>query len=1703
MNAEFLPVGPELKVDGSVSVAARSNTRQWGIITLDAKLQTTGQRCFFRTAQGNNFSSHHRPFTNLIPAVSRFRWLPVWFLAFGFCIVGARAATLVQDFYLPMPEAQIYQADSTIKSGIGSTINSTFSIIVTGNGTVIYYDQWEDGYEADLSNPTQPTTQIWGDGNDAHGIPPGFAHNPQGLPAGTIITLTNNITLPRNPSTILWDARDHIAATKALVITRAAWPVSPGPVFAGAASVLSTADYGTNYISPVGQNLTNNLFKYVGMSIMAAQNNTTVTIDPNGNGVGTTNIVLNQGESYLVNGGIKTGGRVTATKPIQADLIIGHVGASYACDWFTLYPEEGWSSSYYTPVGSAATVSQPAYVYLFNPNTNAITVNYSTKVNSGSFSVQGTNGVYQFQMPVSSGASFACTNGQDFFAICTVAANNSSDTTYNWGFTLVPVGALTTEADVAWGPGSADGTVDGNPVWVTTMANTKLYVDYKGDHTGPLTDPNGNQYDTNFTVTALQSLKIYDPSKNQTGMRVYTVDGTLLTASWGEDPDVAGVGDPYIDAGTTVLPFPIPKITKTVAEYSDTGSPGFSVGDILQYTVEVDNKGLAPLGNLVVIDAPPTNLSYVAGSTTLNSSPVPDSPTGTPFPLDAPGYTIPVILSGGTSTFQYLCTIVAPGTIINTVGAASYNITAQTQVTIPTTNGPTPQCFVNFTGAGGNVVSNYTVGGNIYVTLTNTAANTSSNTVDTATVVVQDTTSGDYETITLAETGTNTGVFTFAGGLPTSTTGGLNPNDGTLNVAAGDSLLINYTDPTYGSSSTATAAMVAASRAKVLYLNGTNAPDQELNRINPVAAADLSTAQTFVLTGGTNYLTIGVDNTASGTSTTNNYSPAFTVGAGPNRLMLVGLSYDSTSTSVTNVTYGGLMLTQMTNAVNTSTPKPRSEIWMLVNPPSGTTNLLVKLSSATTMYLTAGIMTFSNVNQTTPVGNMAKATGHSTTQRVTVASDTNSLVFAVLAGAATTYTAGSGQTARWNASPGTVQGCGSTKPGASSVTNSWTTSSRQYYAASAVSIKAAIAPNTTTATFAQTPAFCQNFVMPSGGTVKITNWIAVTSGTMPANPAVTATLLNGTSAFLTLSSPVYNSSSNTLVWTGTLTSNVTVAAGNAISCVVSNGQAGVSFKVNYGSLTNASQILLPTTTVISVQSVGIYDAPYPGGNLQTAPYNGQTLYARVVVSDPFGNYDITSLGLAITAPSPSANVNVTLTNANIVATNSTSETYEYVWQTGATVGGYTITATANEGTEGVTNSASTAVTLNFLDQGTPSTTEFTAGNNGVRTNSFAANGTAWIQVTDMNRNTNATTYESVQVTVTSSSGDSELVTLTETGTNTGVFTGSIALTNSATANNNGVLTAPPGSLLQVTYTDITDPSDVSSDTASVPMPAGTGALHVTTTLLTPSQTLVGGTVQVKIQVVNTGSTNLPTVTLTNSFPTSALTFVSASAAPNTIAGTNLIWSNLGPLAPAQSTNITLTFTASGSAAPATDAAVANGGGGVTGSASVNVTITHPAITINKTKLSPTNSVVSIESNVVFKIVINNTGSTTVTSIPLEDDYSASAFQYVSATIPPDGAGGGILVWNNIVATNPLAAGASLTNLVTMQVIGQGYPAYNTAHADFATDVNGNAVPAASSTASVTNAAALISGSVYNDANQSGILTTNDVGLGGVTDPALY
>jgi hypothetical protein len=161
-------------------------------------------------------------------------------------------------------------------------------------------------------------------------------------------------------------------------------------------------------------------------------------------------------------------------------------------------------------------------------------------------------------------------------------------------------------------------------------------------------------------------------------------------------------------------------------------------------------------------------------------------------------------------------------------------------------------------------------------------------------------------------------------------------------------------------------------------------------------------------------------------------------------------------------------------------------------------------------------------------------------------------------------------------------------------------------------------------------------------------------------------------------------------------------------------------------------------------------------------------------------------------------------------------------------------------------------------------------------------------------------------------------------------------------------------------------------------------------------------------------------------------------------------------------------------------------------------VNRAALSISKTLLSPGSQPVAVGSNVVFRITIQNVGNTAVNYLPLEDTFSGAYYQFVSATIAPNGSGAGSLLWTNLANSAALATNATITNDITMRVTGQGSPANNTATVDYATDIFGNAVPTSSSTIGVNTASASISGFVYNDLNQSGVFTNGDLGLGGVT-----
>ena len=69
-----------------------------------------------------------------------------------------------------------------------------------------------------------------------------------------------------------------------------------------------------------------------------------------------------------------------------------------------------------------------------------------------------------------------------------------------------------------------------------------------------------------------------------------------------------------------------------------------------------------------------------------------------------------------------------------------------------------------------------------------------------------------------------------------------------------------------------------------------------------------------------------------------------------------------------------------------------------------------------------------------------------------------------------------------------------------------------------------------------------------------------------------------------------------LEWTGSVPNNVTVPTGGQISLTLTDYDSTYSFNVLYDSKTNPSQVQVSTATAITVDSVGVYGSPYPGGS---------------------------------------------------------------------------------------------------------------------------------------------------------------------------------------------------------------------------------------------------------------------------------------------------------------------------------------------------------------------------------------------------------------------------------------------------------------------------------------------------------------------------
>lgn len=134
----------------------------------------------------------------------------------------------------------------------------------------------------------------------------------------------------------------------------------------------------------------------------------------------------------------------------------------------------------------------------------------------------------------------------------------------------------------------------------------------------------------------------------------------------------------------------------------------------------------------------------------------------------------------------------------------------------------------------------------------------------------------------------------------------------------------------------------------------------------------------------------------------------------------------------------------------------------LVNPASGANTVAVTWENIED-ELAAGAISFTGVDQTTPVGTSATANGASGVPTVDVSSESGGIVVDNIYGngSTATPTAGTGQTRRWGELVAAgAAGAGSTEAGAATVTMSWADADWGEWIVGALPIKAAAAGGT-------------------------------------------------------------------------------------------------------------------------------------------------------------------------------------------------------------------------------------------------------------------------------------------------------------------------------------------------------------------------------------------------------------------------------------------------------------------------------------------------------------------------------------------------------------------------------------------------------------------------------------------------------------------
>jgi len=531
-------------------------------------------------------------------------------------------------FYLSIPEddaLQMFRDDGGASAT--SPVRSVTSIAIGSNGTLVYYDHWENGFVVDIINGAE---LVWGDSNLANGCPPKLNNTPNpclvptddSLQVGDVIVLDNYVVVDGSPGSyyrdalkVFFDGRDKLVTTYPTTVSRAMWPSGPGSLQAGGIEVFPTVFWGTQYVSPMQEDasvpgISTGLFEDVRWFILAGAGGATIDVDANADGDfldanDLDDYVMMEGDKSVVNR-IQRGATlsVVSGNPVQVNVLYADTADTYEMRWSALIPRNNWSNDYYSAVGTNPTAGTGCtLVWLYNPGSNPISVNYAYGSGaSGTISVGANSNATSPAIPLDSGAHFFTANPSDVFLPFSVTDCTGGGQIMDWDTPLFATNQLTPDLLIGWAPGCTDEShlgvcrdADGSPnldnsrsrsvIWMTSLEDTTVYVDTDGSG---IACPDGVGAEQEINTTALLSYRIDDDPTLQNNVRhqfntqSYTANGPNNSQNWSTawiesgDDGSASAGSIWINNG-----------------YLELRNSGTEAGDTIQRTRDLSGQTFA------------------------------------------------------------------------------------------------------------------------------------------------------------------------------------------------------------------------------------------------------------------------------------------------------------------------------------------------------------------------------------------------------------------------------------------------------------------------------------------------------------------------------------------------------------------------------------------------------------------------------------------------------------------------------------------------------------------------------------------------------------------------------------------------------------------------------------------------------------------------------------------------------------------------------------------------------------------------------------------------------------------------------------------------------------------------------------------------------------------------------------------------------